>query len=93
MLLKDFMKVIKKYNDIKKTSLNKDISDKQILRKDILYNIINLTTEEDKFKQIREYLSYLNNIEADRAEISFEAKFDNIAKKLVTELDKIGPKR
>jgi len=93
MYLKDMMKVAKKYNDIKKTSLNKDIFEKKKEREQLLTNILSLILEEDKLKEINQYLKYIEKINSDRIENHFEKKFININKKLILDINKINPKK
>lgn len=88
---KDFVKILKKYKDIKKTPLNTEVVHNKRIREEILDNIIDLTLEEDKLQEINNYLSHLNIIEKDRIDGSFEEKFKNIALNLIIDIDKIGP--
>ena len=88
---KDFIKIINKYEDIKNTPLNPEVVTNKKAREAILARIIRLTLEEDKFKQIENYLSHINRIEQDRINGSFEDKFRNIALNLIVDIDKIGP--
>jgi hypothetical protein len=90
---KDFVKIIKKYKDIKKIPVNKELSDNKKIREEILDNIIELTLEEDKLKEINEYLLYLKKIKSDRINDNFDQKFNNIALKLIVDIDKISPKK
>ena len=93
MYLKNMMKVAKKYNDIKKISLNKEILEKKENREDILENIINLIEEEDKLKNINQYLINLDKIKLERLEDSFDKKFIDINKKLILDIEKKDPKK
>lgn len=88
---KDFIKIINKYEDIKKTPLNQEVVTHKKAREAILRKIIRLNLEEDKFKQIKHYLSHMEIIEQDRINGSFEDKFRNIALNLIVDIDKIGP--
>jgi len=93
MYLKNMMKVAKKYNDIKKFPLNKEILEKKENREDILENIINLIEEEDKLKNINQYLISLDKIKLERLEDSFDKKFIDINKKLILDIEKKDPRK
>lgn len=91
---KDFVKIIKKYKNIKQSPLlNKEHTDREILKKEIIENIIELDTEKDKFNDMKEYLLYLKKIEEDRKNGDFNSRFKDIAKKLIIDVDKIGPRK
>lgn len=91
---KDFVKIIRKYKDIKKSPfLNKKSTDKKTLKKIIIGKIIDLDTETSKLKQIREYISFLKQRETDRIDGNFNSRFKDIAKKLLLSVDEVGPKK
>jgi hypothetical protein len=93
MYLKNMMKIAKKYNDIKKYPLNKESLEKKEKREDILENIINLIVEEDKLKEVNEYLINLDKIKLERLENNFNKKFVDINKKLILDIEKKDPKK
>jgi hypothetical protein len=93
LYFQNMMKIAKKYNNIKKFALNKDVEDRKEIRDEILKNIINLALEKDKLKEINQYLINLDKIKYDRITNNFDAKFMDINKKLILDIDKINPKK
>jgi len=87
------MKIVKKYNNIKKININQEIKNKKEVREEILDNIINLILEEDKLKNISNYLLDLEKIKEDRNQNNYNSKFIDISKKLILNADKINPKK
>ena len=93
MYLKNMMKIAKTYNNIKKFPSNKEIYEKTQKREEILQNIITLIQEDDKLKEISEFLNNLDKIKLERIENNFDNKFIDINKKLVLDVEEIDPKK
>jgi hypothetical protein len=93
MYLKNMMKIAEKYNNIKKFAINNEIFEKKKEREKILNNILTLILEEDKFKEISQYLKYLDKLKLDRIENNFNNKFSDINKKLILDIETINPKK
>ena len=93
MYLKNMMKIVTIYNDIKKSPLNQENYEKKKEREQTLHNILILISEEDKLKAINKFMFDLNKIKTEQIDESFDKKFVDINKKLILDVEKVDPKK
>lgn len=93
MFYKDYSKLVKKFEDIKKTPDDKKAEVYQDVRADMILNILEMTIESDKYKEMLAYKKTMDNIAEERLINSFDRKFDDIRIKLLLDVGKISPKK
>lgn len=93
MFYKDYTKLVKKFNDIKKTPVDQEAITNQKKRAIILNNILRLTFDKNRYASISSYISSMKKIEEERSINDFDSKFKDIRKRLILDVEKITPKQ